>query len=205
MFGNQIARFGTLTLAACFALAACSGGDNADADSLAMTGESGMAMGADTGMAMAGGLTDPQIIARISAINGQEIAAGKIAQEKAQNADVKSFATMMVNDHQAMQGQVDSLVTTLNITPNAAEPDSLQQALDEATQKLQSAAAGVDFDSTFMSMMVTGHEAALNMLNQAATSAQNAELRTLIQQGAIPKVQQHLDRAREIRGALGGA
>jgi putative membrane protein len=209
MLGNQIARLGALTLAACFALTACAGGDNAGADSLA-AGDSGMAMGADTGMAPAGGMaqpgamSDPQIVAQVSNANGKEIATGRIAQEKARNADVKSFAADMVKDHQAMQGGLDSLVTSANITPQASQPDTLQQALDDATKKLQDQAAGADFDRAYMDMMVSDHEATLNLLNQAASSAQNAELRTLIQ-GAIPKVQGHLDRARQIRGALGNA
>ena len=207
MFGTQLPRFGALTLAACFALAACGGGDSANADSLAS--DSGMAMGSDTGMAPAGGMaqpamTDAQIVAQISNANGKEIAAGQLARDKAQNADVKSFAGDMVTDHTAMQGQLDSLVTSANLSPQAAEPDTLQEALDDATKKLQDQAAGADFDRTYMDMMVSDHEATVNLLNQASSSAQNAELRTAIQ-GAIPKVQGHLDRARQIRGALGGA
>ncbi|HEU4629078.1 MAG TPA: DUF4142 domain-containing protein [Gemmatimonadaceae bacterium] len=207
MFRTKIARHAPLALAACLALTACGGNDAADSDSLAAGGESGMAMGADTGAmaaAPAGAMDDAQIIAQISNANGKEIATGRIAQEKAQNADVKSFAGDMVTDHQAMQGQVDSLVTALNITPQAAEPDTLQQALDQATQQLQGQAAGADFDRMYMDMMVSDHQATLDLLNRAASGAQRAELRTLIQ-GAIPKVQQHLDRARQIRGALGGA
>ena len=207
MFGNQITRFGTLTLATCLTLAACGGGDRAAADSLAAV-DSGRAMGTDTAMAPAGGaqpaMTDAQIVAQVSNANGKEIAAGRIAQEKARNADVKSFAADMVKDHTAMQGGVDSLVTAANITPQAAEPDTLQKALDDATKKLRDQAAGADFDRAYMDMMVSDHEATLTLLNQAATAAQNADLRTLIQ-GAIPKVQGHLDRARQVRGALGGA
>lgn len=207
MFGKQITRLGTLTLATCLTLAACGGGDNAGADSLAAA-DSGVAMGADSAMAPAGGtqpaMSDAQIVAQVSNANGKEIAAGRIAQEKARNADVKSFAADMVKDHTAMQGGVDSLVTAANITPKAAEPDTLQKALDDATKKLQDQAAGADFDRTYMDMMVSDHEATITLLNQAATAAQNADLRTLIQ-GAIPKVQAHLDRARQVRGALGGA
>ena len=53
-----------------------------------------------------------------------------------------------------------------------------------------------------LGVQVQAHEATLNMLNQAASATQNAELRTLVQ-NAIPAVQQHLDRARQILSGLG--
>jgi putative membrane protein len=207
MNGWQMGRAGTSVLAAlCVTLGACSGGDTG-ADSAMGDTSAGM-MGADTatgaGMAgMSGAMNDQQIVAQVTGSNTMEIATSEIARDKATNADVKQFATDMVNEHQRMQGQVDSLTTRLNMT-GTTPTDSMTQALDDARGRLQGEAAGAGFDRMYMDMQVQAHEATLNMLNQAAGATQNAELRTLIQ-GAIPAVQQHLDRARQIVSGLGTA
>jgi putative membrane protein len=163
--------------------------------------------GAGTGPAgttATGAMADPQILAQMSVANGAEIAAGQLAQPKARNQQVKDYARDMIAEHQAMQAQADSLVTRANITPQASQPDTLQRKLDEARTQLQNQAAGADFDRMYMDMQVRDHEGTLALLNASRGAAQNAELRTLID-NAIPKVQQHLDRARQIRGTLGGS
>lgn len=203
MDGWKINRVGTSLLATlCITLGACGGGDTNDA-AMGDTTTPGM-VGTDTGMVaggMAGAMSDDQIVTGMSSSNALEIAAGEIARDKATNADVKQFAADMVTEHQAMQAQADSLVTRLNMSVSTAS-DSAAQALNDARTRLQNEAAGASFDRTYMEMQVQAHEATLNMLNQAANATQNAELRTLVQ-NAIPAVQQHLDRARQILSGLG--
>ncbi len=196
---------------ACLALSVACGGDGAGDESAADTaGTPTMGAATDTGAAAtggtagAGGMGDPQILAQMSVANGAEIAAGQAAQQKATNAEVKNFARDMVTEHQMMQAQTDSLVTRAGISPQASQPDTLQQKLDQDRQHLQGMAAGAEFDRMYMDMQVRDHEATLNLLNSARGAAQNAELRTLIDQ-ALPRVQQHLERARQIRTSLGGA
>jgi len=167
-------------------------------DSMAMPGAGATGAAAPS---MAGG--DARILAEIGAANGMEIAAGELAGPKAQNQQVKDFARDMVADHRAMQAQADSVVVRAKISPQPAQPDTLQQKLVQAREQLQGQAAGPELDRMYMDMQVRDHEGTLALLNAARGAAQNAELRTLID-GAIPKVQQHLDRARQVRTALGG-
>jgi predicted outer membrane protein len=54
----------------------------------------------------------------------------------------------------------------------------------------------------YMAQQVAAHQKTLQDLNNFQTVAQDQNLRTMIQ-GAIPKVQQHLDRARQIHSSLG--
>jgi putative membrane protein len=214
MFDRQTRRMGMGMLATgCLAVLAACGGDQAGTDTAGATGAATMpAAGAATGDTMggtmggtaaAGAMSDAQILAQASGSNGAEIAAGQIAQGKARNTEVRNYARDMVTEHQAMQGQVDRVVTSAGITPQLAQPDTMQQKLDQARQQLQGQAAGPEFDRMYMDMQVRDHEATLNLLNAARGAAQNAEVRTVVEQ-AIPKVQQHLERARQIRGTLGG-
>lgn len=209
--GTTIGRWATrLAAAGCIAaVTACGGGDAAMDDTAGANAGIGAAPGDTAGATgaaapgTAGAMSDAQILAQMSISNGAEISSSQLAQPKARNQQVKDFARDMIAEHQAMQGQADQVVKAQNITPQAAQPDTLQQALDRQREQLQNQAAGAEFDRMYMDMQVSSHEGTLAMLNNARGAAQNADLRALIDQ-AIPKVQQHLDRARQIRGALGG-
>ncbi len=208
MSSSNIHRFGAVAGAvALMAFAACGGDTDAGMGDTAMVGTgTGAAMdtGMATGAAATGAMSDEQIMSHMGAANGIEIAAGEIAADKATNADVKQFARDMVTEHQRMQAQADSLAVQLNVTPSATAPDSLAEALEEARNQLTGQAAGAEFDRMYMEMQVEAHQNTLDLLNQASASTQNAEVRALVQ-GAIPAVQQHLDRARQIVAGLGGA
>ena len=200
-------RIGRLAAVTALALAAACGGDAANDTTMADTtggptiGAAGDTMGGAAGGAMAA-MDDNAIIGMISGANGAEIAAGQIASEKAQNADVRQYATDMVTEHQRLQGQVDSLVSAMNMS-QAPVPDSLARHLEQARTQLTGQAAGAEFDRMYMQMQVTDHESTLNGLRAAQSAAQNAQLRTVID-GAIPAVEGHLERARTIVSGLGG-
>jgi len=151
--------------------------------------------------ATAGAATDAQIFARLVAANEGEIAAGKMAESKATNADVKSFARMMVTDHGKMLNDVSGLAKKLNVTPDTAAADSIKTANSSMANALRSAAKGTTFDTTYVNGQVAGHEATLAMLKTAAGQAQNAELKQALN-GAMPAVQSHLDRIKNIQAKM---
>ena len=206
MLDRQMGRKGAALVAALgLAFTAACGGSDADGDSAMGDSLNAPGIGAAPGDSMGamGGMSDPMIVGTMSGANAAEIAAGQVAQDKAQNADVRQFAQMMITEHQAMQGEVDSVVTQTNMQ-RAPVPDSLGRHLEDMRQRLTSQAAGAEFDRMYMDAQVTDHQNTLTALNAARGAAQSAELRTVIE-AAIPKVQQHLDRAQQIRQGLGGA
>ena len=198
---DRISRRAALLVPAAAALlvAAACGGDGA-ADDTAMAVDST----AMTPAMAPGTMTDPMIFTQVSAANGAEIAAGNLATDKATSADVKAFGQKMVDDHQKLQGGLDSLATGLGIAAQPPVADTLADALAQQRETLKSTAAGADWDRQYMQMQVTMHENTLDLLNRAVAAAQNAELRNALQQ-AIPVVQGHLDSARQLLSGLGGA
>lgn len=193
---------GRLAVASTFALVAACGGDDVDAtvnDSLMAPSPAAAGDTMAPGMA---GMTDAAIVGMVSGANGAEIAAGQVAAAKAGHADVRQFASMMVEEHQRLQGQADSVVAMLALE-RAPVPDSLARHLEQARQQLQAQAAGAAFDRMYMEMQVTDHQNTLAALQAAQAAVQSAPLRTVIT-GAIPAVQGHLDRARTILQGLGG-
>jgi len=137
-------------------------------------------------------------------MNAAEVAVGKTAASKAQNAEVKSFANMMVKDHTAALGKLKDVegVTTTDVKPNAKH-----QATADRLSKL----SGAEFDREYMSAMVTDHEEALSFLERqskqtnSGSSSSNAGKKSLakVSEDLIPTVRQHLQQAQKIQKDLG--
>jgi len=147
-------------------------------------------------------MSDNTIFATIASANEAEIEAGKIAQGKATNASVRAFANDMVREHTALQQQAQQLATKLELAPQPLANDSIA-ARSNTHQTALSSASGAAFDRQYMEFQVADHESTLAMLRQAERAAANPELKSFIR-GAIPNVEQHLTRARDIRSKLGG-
>ena len=100
------------------------------------------------------------------------------------------------------------LATSLACGGDGAAGDSL--AADTAmptmgaADSMRAGAPGAMSDPIILAQISVANAAEIAAGNAARAAAQHAELRALID-AAIPKVQQHLDRAREIRTALGDA
>lgn len=180
------------------------GGAMANNGSMA-AGAAGATAGASAGANNAGGstatLADPDIASVIHEVNAGEIAAGKIAQTKASNADVKAYAREMVAAHSAMDRK-GVKITGDSTASTATMRDSVVNANKAVSSELQSAGSGAAFDRAYLDSQVQAHQNTLNFLQQAQNQAQNAGLKQMIT-AAIPDVQQHLDRARALQSKVG--
>src|SRR4051812_25128479 len=68
-------------------------------------------------VAAAEGPTDAQIAAIVVTANQVDIDAGKLAESKGSNAEVKAFGKQMVTDHTGVNKQASDLVTKLGVKP----------------------------------------------------------------------------------------
>lgn len=144
-------------------------------------------------------LGEADVMALIGASNAAEIATGRVAREKALDADVRAFARRMVSEHQAMQSDADELATRIGVSPGSpARAVRKTRRAGEAADRLRAATADEAFDRQYIDGVVLAHEETLAEL-QAMQGTANAGLRTLIQR-AIPKVQAHLRDARQLQG-----
>lgn len=128
-----------------------------------------------------------------------EIEAGKIAQEKAQNADVKAFGAMLVKDHTASSTEMKPLVTAAGETP----PTELDERRKGMLDNLR-AASGADFDKTFLTQQEAAHNEALTLHKGYADNGENAQLKAFAAKTA-PVIQAHLDQVKKLQGGAGGA
>ena len=125
-----------------------------------------------------------------------EVNASEVAQEKAQDQRVKDFAAMMVQDHTKTNEELKSLVAGKNITlPTAPGEPHLENIADLNSY------TGADFDKEYMDLMVSDHEKAVSLFEDASEDVEDAELRAFAAK-TLPALQKHLEQARTIRDAL---
>lgn len=149
-------------------------------------------------MTVEGGTSAGDMAAILTAVNEGEIALNQLAQTRATSGDVRSFAQMMVTDHQANLDRGRELFTRLGVTPtDNAVSQALRSTAPLASTNLQTY-SGAAFDRTHMRFQADLHQWALNALDVALIpSANNAELRDFLT-ATRASIAAHLDQARRI-------
>lgn len=137
-----------------------------------------------------------EFMTKTASVNMLEIEAGQLAQERAQMQEVKDYAQMIVTDHQNATQQLQQLAQQKNITL----PDSMSQDHMDQMQNLRDA-TGQEFDQQYMDLMVSSHENAVSMFEDASNNIQDQEVQSFAS-STLPALRQHLDRAREIQNTM---
>lgn len=125
-----------------------------------------------------------------------EVAAGKVAAEKATNPQVKEFASMMVMDHTKANEELMAIAKTKNITLPTAPDEDHQKMLTEMSAK-----TGKDFDKDYVDAMVDGHKKVASMLEDASKNCKDADLKAFAAK-TLPVVQGHLTKIEAIQKAM---
>lgn len=158
------------------------------------SGSADQSHGTSTGMDFAA-MNDGNILAWMGMADSMEVALANMAKTKAQHADVKKFAQMMVTEHAKMKNEGEALAQQLNITPVAPSPQMNTYEMMTQLSDLQNA-SGHTFDSLYIGSQVAMHQHVLDNLGKV--NPQNTELKAAIEK-AKPHIQQHLDEAKRIQ------
>ena len=149
-----------------------------------------------------GGPNDAQIAGIVVTANTVDINAGKLAEKKSKNKEVKAFAKQMVTDHTGVNKQATALVKKLKVKPEDSDiSKSLKQGGEDNLKKLKGL-KGKDFDKAYIDNEVTYHQAVIDALDKTLIpSAQNAELKdTLVK--VRPAFVAHLEHAKSIQQSM---
>ena len=128
-----------------------------------------------------------------------EIEAGKMAQTRSKNAGVKELASMIVKDHTAASAEFKAHAQAAGETP-PAEMDQRRKGMIDNLK----AASDADFDKVWLTQQVAAHEEALTLHKGYADNGDQAALKGHAAKVA-PKVQAHLDKARQLAQGSGAA
>ena len=163
-----------------------------------MAGQSGT-KGAMAASGMKMNKMDSKAIMDMAMVNMAEVEMGKMAQSKSQNAEVKTFAQQMIDDHGKGLSEVQAVAQAKGITL-PTELDAKHKAMAAKLAKLE----GEKFDREYMKMGGTGgHKEALAMLNKTEKSAKDADVKGLATK-MKPAVEQHLKAAQQMPAAKPG-
>ena len=146
--------------------------------------------------------SDAQIASIVVTANQVDIDAGKLAESKGSNAQVKAFGKQMVTDHSGVNKQAVALVTKLKVTPeDNPTSQSLKAGGDKNIANLKTL-KGAAFDKAYMDNEVGYHQAVIEAVQKTLIpGASNAELKALLVK-VSPTFVAHLEHAKKIQSSL---
>ncbi|MDF2432749.1 MAG: putative rane protein [Mucilaginibacter sp.] len=125
-----------------------------------------------------------------------EVEIGKLAGQKTTNAQIKSFAAMMVTDHGKANDKLMAIAKAKNITLPATLDTDHQKKMDDLSKL-----SGADFDKAYVDAMVDGHKKTLDLMKDEAKNGKDVELKDFAASTA-PIVQMHLDAINKIHDSM---
>jgi len=118
-----------------------------------------------------------------------EVQMGKLAAQKASNADVKAFGQQMVDDHSKANDEFKQIVTRKGVTL----PEAMN-AKDQATYDRLSKLEGAAFDRAYMADMVKDHRTDIAEFDKEAKSGSDADIKAFATK-TLPTLRHHLEMA----------
>ena len=148
-------------------------------------------------------LDDPTIVAIFDAANTWDIDLGNLALKKSSNAEVRTFADMMVRDHSAARKLGRDLARKLKVTPTPPGKDFALYKDHVATLAKLNGLTGAAFDKAYVAHEVWYHQAVIDAITKTLLPAtKNAELKDL-EVKVAPNFQAHLAAAKALEAKLG--
>lgn len=136
---------------------------------------------------------DEKAVKDMAQANINEIAAARIALNKAKSSDVKAFAQKMVDDHGAALTKVQTVAEQKSVTL-PTEPDAMHKAMAANLEKQ----SGDAFDKMYMENAGTkDHQMVLSKLQSDAKMIKDPDVKALAD-AHTPVVEQHLKSAQQM-------
>jgi putative membrane protein len=120
----------------------------------------------------------------------EEIQEGQMAQQHAQNPDVKAFGQKMIDDHTQINDKLKAIAQQKSVQV----PSDVNKSEKQATQKLEKAK---NFDREYVRAQVREHEKAVKLFDKEAKDGKDPDLKQFAQQ-TLPTLQQHLQMAKDL-------
>lgn len=146
---------------------------------------------------------DAQIASIVVTANQVDIDAGKVAQSKGSDPEVKTFGKQMVTDHTAVNKQAAALAKKLKLKPqDNATSKSLKSGGAKNLKSLEKL-KGAAFDKAYIEHEIAYHQQVIDAINKTLIpNAKNEELKKLLTTG-LPLFEGHLQHAKQIQASLG--
>jgi putative membrane protein len=121
---------------------------------------------------------DKKFLSMAAQSDVNEIQLSELAEQKATDPAVKSFAKKMVMEHKMMTASMKPFAEEWSLNPPAGIDSDHQKELDKLN-----GLSGKDFDKEYMDQMVTDHGKALDAFTSEAKDTKDAKFRTAVLKG----------------------
>ena len=152
------------------------------------------------GAASAQSAASGEFIAKARSTDAFEQAAGRLAEKRGTNPDVKAFGAMMVKDHTMTTNELRQVLAKNKLPMNGTPSPNPTQAKILADLR---SVPKKGFDRAYVHSQVAAHEEALKLMKEYGAQGDNADLKAAAIKTA-PLVEQHLKMARELEFTIGG-
>ena len=126
-----------------------------------------------------------------------EVSLAKLAQEKASNADVKSFAAKLEKDHSQANDDLKELASKKSITL-PTEPSKNHKALHDKLAKL----SGAEFDKAYVAAMLEDHQKDVREFSRVASTNGDADVKAFASK-TLPTLKEHLQQVQDLSKSIG--
>jgi putative membrane protein len=121
-----------------------------------------------------------------------EVQMGRLAEEKGESSDVKSFGHKMVEDHTKLGNQMKQVASQIGLSVPTSPT-----ILEQAEIKKLSGLTGNDFDQEYIKAMLKAHEGDLKDFKKEADTGTSSVVKEAASQGA-EVVSSHLSMIQQI-------
>lgn len=140
---------------------------------------------------------DRDFMVQAAYANKAEIDMGQLASSKSNRDSVKTFANMMVSDHQQAYNELKDLgLKNIGVkVPNDPDPEHKQ------IREQLAGFSGRAFDSAYMQVQVQDHINAISLFEEEINTGKDQRVITYAKK-YLPALRSHLVRARNIAGSI---
>lgn len=127
-----------------------------------------------------------------------EVHVAQLAVSKANDLNVRNFASMLVDQHKAANDELVRIATAKKVELPAAPKRSLRREIDKLGKK-----SGDDFDRAFVREVgIEAHEKDIKLFQDARKHVKDPDLKAFVDK-TLPVLQDHLAAARKLPQAAG--
>lgn len=147
-------------------------------------------------------LNDGQVLALFDEANTADIWTARLALSKSRSDDVRRLASMVIDDHEAVQHAARELAKRAGLRATPPADDQSAGAMAAAVRELQSK-PDRDFDRAYLAHELAFHRSAIDAVRGTLLpAATNAELKALLTE-VLGGFENHLAETRRVAEALG--
>ena len=137
--------------------------------------------------------SDDSFVKKASQGGLAEVKMGELAQERAQNSEVKEFAQHLVSEHQQANTELQQLAQTKGMKLETEVGGKYKQTISKLEK-----ANGQEFDKKFMEAVVKEHKDDVKEFKKQAEKGKDPDIKNWAQK-TLPSLEKHLQMAQQLQ------